>query len=203
LAWIYAGPFLALWVGDELGLAAVEQAAPLLRLFLIAALPITIAVQVQMAIGMNRIEVIALAALAGSLVNVPISYVLTRRLGVAGVIWGSVLTTLFSNLLIPGIHVFRILEIRPGTYLRRTLGAPLAGAALLVAVTWICRLLAPAISDGSTVLVRSLPLLGHLTMGCLAFLAGYLLVPTGRSDLAALVRKLRRPAQASLVSVES
>jgi O-antigen/teichoic acid export membrane protein len=193
LAWIYAGPFLSLWVGDELGSAA-EDAAPLLRLFLIAALPIVIAVQVQMAIGMNRIEVIALAALAGSLVNVPISYVLTRRLGVAGVIWGSVLTTLFSNLLIPGIHVFRILEIRPGTYLRRTLGAPLAGAALLVAVTWICRLVFPATGDGSTVLVRSLPLLGHLTVGCLAFLAGYLLVPTGRADLTALVRKLRHPA---------
>ena len=203
LAWIYAGPFLLLWVGDELGRAAAEEAAPLLRLFLIAALPIVIAVQVQMAIGMNRIEVIALAALAGSLINVPISYVLTRRLGVAGVIWGSVLTTLFSNLLIPGIHVFRILEIRPGTYLRRTLGAPLAGAALLVAVTWICRLVFPATWAGSTVLVRSIPLLGHLTVGCLAFLAGYLLVPTGRADLAALVRKLRRPAQVPLASVES
>jgi O-antigen/teichoic acid export membrane protein len=202
LAWIYAGPFLSLWVGDQLGPAA-EEAAPLLRLFLIAALPIVIAVQVQMAIGMNRIEVIALAALAGSLVNVPISYVLTRRLGVAGVIWGSVLTTLFSNLLIPGIHVFRILKIRPGTYLRRTLGAPLAGAALLVPVTWICRLIFPTTWEGSTVLLRSLPLLGHLTLGCLAFLAGYVLVPTGRADLAALVRKIRRPAPVSLAAVES
>src|SRR5262249_34866252 len=62
LAWIYAGPFLALWVG-----AAAAKEAPLLQLFLIAALPIVIAVQVQMAIGMKRIKVIALAALAGSL----------------------------------------------------------------------------------------------------------------------------------------
>jgi O-antigen/teichoic acid export membrane protein len=193
LAWIYAGPFLTLWVGDRLGYDAAAE-APLLRLFLIAALPIMIAVQVQMAIGMNRVEVIALAALAGSLVNLPISYLLTVRLGVAGVIWGSVLTTLFSNLLIPGIYVFRVLEIRPGTYLRRTLGAPLAGAALLVVVTGVCRRLFPTMAPGSTVLVRSLPLLGHLTAGCLAFLAGYLLVPTGRADLALLVRKLRRPA---------
>src|SRR5262249_29363030 len=137
--------------------------ASLLRLFLIAALPIVIAVQVQVAIGMSKIQVIALAALAGSLVNLPISYFLTLRLGVAGVIWGSVLTTLFSNLLVPGIHVFRVLEIRPATYLKRTLCAPLAGAALLIAVTWICCRAFPPTVHGSTVLVRSLPLLGHLS----------------------------------------
>jgi O-antigen/teichoic acid export membrane protein len=202
LAWIYAGPFLSLWVGNRLGYDAARE-APLLRLFLIATIPLLIAVQVQMAIGMNRIKVIALAALAGALVNVPISYVLTRRLGVAGVIWGSVLTTLFSNLLIPGIYIFRVLEIRPGIYLRRTLGAPLGGATLLVAATGVCRLIFPTTGDGSTVLVQALPLLGHLTVGCLAFLAGYLLVPTGRSDLATMVRKLRRPAQVSLAPVKS
>jgi O-antigen/teichoic acid export membrane protein len=194
LAWIYAGPFLSLWVGDQLGYDAAEE-APLLRLFLIAALPIAIAVQVQMAIGMNRIAVIALAALAGSLVNLPISYVLTVRWGsVEGVIWGSVLTTLFSNLLIPGIHVFRVLGIRPGTYLKRTLCAPLAGAALLIAVTWICRLVFPPTLHGSTILVRSLPLLGHLGVGCIAYGIGYVLVPSGRGDLAALGRRLRHPA---------
>jgi O-antigen/teichoic acid export membrane protein len=192
LAWIYAGPFLTLWVGDKLGYDAARD-APLLRLFLIAAIPVMIAVPVQMAIGMNRIEVVALAALAGSVVNLPLSYYLTRRLGVAGVIWGTVLTTLGSNLLIPGLHVFRVLQIRPGLYLRRTLGAPLAGAVLLVAATWACRLVFPSLMPGSTVLVRSLPLLGHLAVGCLAYAAGYLLVPTGRADLAALSHRLRRP----------
>ena len=44
--------------------------------------------------------------------NLPISCYLTARLGVAGVIWGTVLTTLFSNLLVPGFYVFRVLEIR-------------------------------------------------------------------------------------------
>ncbi len=142
LAWIYAGPFLSLWVGDRLGYDAADV-APLMRLFLVAALPMVLWVSAQMAIGMNRIEVIALASLAGSLVNLPISYVLTRRLGVAGVIWGTVLTTLISNLLVPGVYVFRVLEIRMRTYLSRTLGAPLAGAASLVAATWACRALMP------------------------------------------------------------
>ena len=54
-----------------------------------ATLPLALAVPVQMAIGMNKIKVIALAALVGSLVNLPISYFLTRRLGAYGVIRGS------------------------------------------------------------------------------------------------------------------
>ena len=121
LAWIYAGPFLSLWVGDRLGYDAA-RVAPLMRLFLVATIPLVISVHVQMAIGIGKLKVVALSGLAGSLVNLPISYVLTRQLGdVSGVIWGTVLTTLFSNLLVPGIYVFRILEIRPAIFLARTL----------------------------------------------------------------------------------
>ena len=129
LAWIYAGPFLSLWIGDVGWATTRRESCTLMRLFLIAAIPLVLSVPVQMSIGINKIKVIALAALAGSLVNLPISCYLTARLGVAGVIWGTVLTTLFSNLLVPGIYVFRVLEIEPRTYLRRTLGAPMAGAA--------------------------------------------------------------------------
>ena len=78
----------------------------------------------------------ALAALGGSLVNLPVSYLLTRRIGVAGVIWGTVLTTLFSNLLVPGVYCFRVLGVRPWAFLRRTLSAPMAGAAGLLAAAW-------------------------------------------------------------------
>ncbi|MHC5543505.1 polysaccharide biosynthesis protein, partial [Singulisphaera rosea] len=156
------------------------------------------AVQVQMAIGMNRISVIGIAALAGSLVNLPISYILTRRLGVhgaewgvAGVILGTVLTTLFSNLLIPGIYVFRVLNIRFGTYLVRTLAPPLTGALVLIGATWACRVWAPINLTGSTLLVRAIPLFAHLSVGCLAYAIGYLAIPSGRSDLAMITRRFR------------
>ncbi len=134
LAWIYAGPFLSLWYSDRLDYDA-SNVAPLMRLFLVAAIPLVLSVPAQMAIGINKIKVIALSALVGSLVNLPVSCYLTYRLGVAGVIWGTVLTTLFSNLLVPGVYLFRELQIDPRTYLKRTAGAPLAGAAALVAVT--------------------------------------------------------------------
>ena len=84
-----------------------------MQLFLTAAIPLILSVPVQMAIGINKIEVIALAALAGSLINLPISCYLTYHIGVAGVIWGTVLTTFFSNLLVPGLYVFHVLEINP------------------------------------------------------------------------------------------
>ena len=113
LAWVYAPTFLTLWVGNDLGYDAA-QVAPYFRLFLVATLPLVLSVPVQAALGMNKIKVVAISALVGSLVNLPLSIVLTMWLGVSGVIWGTVLTTLFSNLLVPGIHVFRVLDIRLG-----------------------------------------------------------------------------------------
>ena len=112
LAWIYAAPFLSLWSATAWATTR-PNVAPLMRLFLVAAIPLVLSVPVQMSIGMNKIKVIALAALVGSLVNLPVSCYLTARIGVAGVIWGTVLTTLFSNLLVPGLYVFRVLEIDP------------------------------------------------------------------------------------------
>jgi Na+-driven multidrug efflux pump len=192
LAWIYAAPFLSLWCGDRLGYDGA-QVAPLMQLFLVAAIPVVLSVPVQMAIGLNKIKVIALAALVGSLVNLPISCYLTARIGVAGVIWGTVLTTLFSNLLVPGIYVFRELKIDIRTYLERTLSAPMAGALLLVAVTGLLRSLMPVAESGSaTAAYRTMQLIVHLAAGTLAYIAGYLLVPAGRGDLTELAAKLRR-----------
>jgi hypothetical protein len=168
------------------------QVTYLMRLFLVAAIPLVLSVFVQMSIGLSKIKVMALSALAGSLVNLPVSCYLTARLGVAGVIWGTVLTTFVSNLLVPGIYVFRVLEIDPRTYITRTLSAPLAGAAALVAVTGTLQQLMPVTFPGTTPWSRWLPLVFHLAVGTLAYLCGYLLLPAGRRDRVELLGKLRR-----------
>jgi hypothetical protein len=191
LGWIYAGPFLSLWVGNRLGYDA-ESVAHLMQLFLTAAIPLVLSVPVQMAIGINKIEVIALAAVVGSLINLPVSCYLTYHIGVAGVIWGTVLTTFFSNLLVPGLYVFRVLEIDPRAFLKRTLSPPLAGAAALIAVSWLLRWLMPVTYPGISLGTRSLPLLFHLAVATLAYIGGYLMVPSGRHDLTLLWGKLRR-----------
>jgi Na+-driven multidrug efflux pump len=198
LAWIYAGPFLSFWLGARQWSAILSvgydlaDVTRLMRLFLVAAIPLVLSVPVQMAIGLNKVKVIALAALAGSLLNLPISCYLTARLGVAGVIWGTVLTTLFSNLLVPGIYVFRELEIRLPTYLKRTLCAPAAGATALLVASWGLGLFVPVDRSGGTLWARGLPLVAHLAVGTLAYLGGYLIVPAGRGDLIEVVAKLRR-----------
>jgi O-antigen/teichoic acid export membrane protein len=191
LAWIYAGPFLSLWIGDRLGYDAADR-ADLMRFFLLAAIPLVLSVLVQVSIGLNKIKVIALAALAGSAVNLPVSCYLTARLGVSGVIWGTVITTLFSNLLVPGIYVFRELQIDMRILLTRTLSAPFAGGIALVASTWALRAAAPVTFPGTSFWSRSTPLLVHLTVGTLAYIGGYLLTAVGRADAVELSGKLLR-----------
>ncbi len=190
LGWIYAGPFLSLWVGNRLGYDAANDAY-LMQLFLTAAIPLVLSVPVQMAIGTNKIEVIALAALGGSLINLPISCYLTYHIGVAGVIWGTVLTTFFSNLLVPGFYVFHVLEIDLRTYLKRTLSPPLTGAVALILATWLLRQVAPVTYPGTALYMRAFPLLIHLSVGTLAYAGGYIMAPSGRGDLTELWSKLR------------
>jgi O-antigen/teichoic acid export membrane protein len=192
LALVYAGPFLSLWA-KQIANRDASDFAWLMRLFLVATAPLLIAVHVQATIGMGKIRTIAIAALVGSLVNLPISYALTVRLGNAsGVIWGTVLTTLFSNLLVPGIYAFRALEIRPTTYLVRTLGPPLAGALALLAVTWVFHrwLPVPAASNAPAS-SRLFFLLIHLAAGVLAYVAGYMATPVGRADSTQMIGWLR------------
>ena len=186
LAAIYAHPFLNFWV------PRFSDQYRLMQLFLVAAIPLVLSVLVQMAIGMNAIKVVAIAALAGSVVNLPLSYFLTVKYGVSGVIWGTVLTTLFSNLLIPGVHVFRVLDVHVGTFVRRSLGAPLMGAAMIGLVAWSLGFIATAEPRSGSMIARIGPLLGHLSACGLAYLAGYAAIPEGRADLGVILRKLKR-----------
>ena len=191
LAATFARPFLSLWVGP-----AYAPHAPLLRLFLVAALPLVLSVHAQVAIGLGKVKMVALSPLIGSLVNVPLSYILTARLGVAGVIWGTVLTTLISNMLIPGAYLFALLQIQPLTFVTRTLGAPLAGAALLMPVALICCAILPEEQSATSIISRSLPLALSLAASLAAFLVGYSAVASGRSDLVALMRYFRPAREA-------
>jgi len=187
LAGIYARPFLELWVGP-----AKAQYAPLMRLFLVACLPLILSVPVQVSTGLGHVKVVALAALGGSLINFPLSYYLTLKLGVAGVIWGTVVTTLFSNLLIPGIYVYRVLEIDPLVFLRRSLAPALVGASVLVLVTGALSYLVEGPSQGQSSLVRLVWLAEHLLLGMFGYVVGYILIPSGRDDARWILGRIRR-----------
>ena len=197
LACIYAAPFLALWIGFRQWEAIralgydLSDVTYLMRLFFVGAIPLVLSVSAQMCIGLNKIKIIALSAIGGSIVNLPISCYLTSKLGVSGVIWGTVLTTLFSNLLIPGIYIFRVLRIDLRIYLQRTLSAPLSGGVALLVSSSLMHLLLPITDAPNAAGSRVFLLLIHLMVGSLAYIGGYLLMPPGRSDLAELTAKIR------------
>jgi Na+-driven multidrug efflux pump len=187
LAALDARPFLEAWV------PRFADQAVWMRLFLLATAPLVLSVLVQMATGLGKVRVIALAALGGSLVNLPVSYIWTRVAGdVSGVIWGTVLTTWVSNLLIPGLYCFRELGVSGREFVRRALGSPLAGAALLLVVAWAARGLVEGPMEGSSRLERVVPLVVHLTLGVGAYVVGYGLRAEGRGDLIALARRVLR-----------
>ncbi len=188
LAAIDARPFLLAWV------PRYANGYQLMQLFLIGTLPLLLAVPVQMAIGMGKIRVIALASLAASIVNLPLSFLWTWWTGsVSGVIWGTVLTTLVGNFLVPGVYCVKVLEIDLAMAVRRTLGAPLVGAACLIVAAWLSSGL---VSDdrliGQARLQRAIPLVEHLIIGVTAYLVGYLAVPAGRGDWSRLRNRLIR-----------
>lgn len=188
LAWVDARPFLLAWV------PRFADDYRLMQLFLVATLPLLLAVPVQMAIGMGKVRVLALSSLAASVVNLPLSFAWTWWTGrVSGVIWGTVLTTLVGNLLVPGVYCVKVLEIDLKTALKRTLGAPLFGVVCLVVAAWASRgLVSDARLVGQARLQRAVPLVEHLAVGVAAYLVGYLAVPAGRGDWGRLRKRLFR-----------
>lgn len=185
MACLYARPFLFLWVGP-----AKAQYAPLMQLFLVACAPLVLSVPVQVATGLGHVRVIALAAIGGSIINLPLSYYLTTRIGVAGVIWGTVLTTLFSNLLIPMVYVFRKLNVRLAEFFRRSLFPIVAGACLSTTVTILLRVILNPEPPGATWSMRLALLIFHLVAGTLSYALGYLSCEASRQERAWLYRKI-------------
>ena len=200
LAGLLAGPFLVVWMGES-----YRQHAGLMQLFLIAAAPLAISGLVQTAIGMGEIKFIAWTALIGAVINLPLSFVLTWVWNdVSGVIWGTVLTTLFSNLIAPGWYLWRRLEIDAGEFARRALSAPLAGVAALLVATLVLPYWVPLEPDQVGWAERVARLLLHIGVGLIAYAAGHLLTPWGRSDLRLLRDRLSaRSASKQLAPADS
>ncbi len=115
----------------------------------------------------------------GSLVNLPISYYLTTRLGVAGVIWGTVLTTLVSNLAVPAVYLFRTLGIRPQTFLATHSARPWPGRPCSCWPRASAATLLPPEPIGASAMSRCVPLLLNLFVGTVAYIAGYCATPVG------------------------
>jgi O-antigen/teichoic acid export membrane protein len=186
LAGIYARPFLSLWVGAD-----KAEYASLMQLFLIACLPLVLSVPTQVATGLGHVRFIGLSAMSGAVINLPLSYVLTVKLGVSGVIWGTVLTTLFSNLLVPGAYLFRKLEFSVSEFFQRSLAPGLLGAGFMMAGVLLMHQISDVNMPGHGWSIRLVVLGLHLSVAMSVYICGYLFNRLGRKDFQWLVGKVR------------
>ena len=195
LAWVYAGPFLTLWVGDKLGYDAAVHAG-LLRLFLVATVPLVLSVagadgdRHEQAQGDRDRG-------AGRGAGEPAPELFPDA--PAGGLGGDLGDGADDPVLEPaGARA----STSPGSWTSAPAGswrgrsAPRRPAGSRwsrrpPALRAACPL-APSPAGGLS-LLRWLPLAAHLAVGCLAYVAGYLAAPAGRADLVEIAGKLAAP----------
>lgn len=201
LAWMYAGPFLSVWMGPE-----YSGRAGLMRLFLFATLPLILVAPIQMAVGMGHVRTIALTALFGAACNLVVSLALTLAWqDVSGVIWGTVVTAILSNLVIPAWYLRERIGLSLRRFAKKSLLPPLAGSAAAVLASLLMQALIDPAPDGASRAWRGLLLLAHLAAAAAAFAAGYASTSVGRQDVGLLSRYFlggRAPAPRAVISGE-
>lgn len=134
---IAAKPLLRIWVGPEYA----QHAAPLLQILVAAnMLRICISPYIIAMIGTGEQRKIILVPLIEGVVNLGMSVLLVRRVGAAGVAWGTFIGSFVSlgGHLIYTIRRSESVDLRPLQYLYSSLLRPLACGipALLCAVLW-------------------------------------------------------------------
>jgi O-antigen/teichoic acid export membrane protein len=164
---ILGRPFLAVWMGPRYA----ELSYPTL---VVLAVPLGLAmaqsVSGRVLYGVGRLRWFARAVLIEALVNLLLSVLLARPLGIEGVALGTALPNVVTSLAV-SLYVCRALGIGPGAYFRRAYLRPLLLAAALAAF-WLAavRWAEPAHWAG---------LIATGSIGLAGYLAGAALVELG------------------------
>jgi O-antigen/teichoic acid export membrane protein len=111
----YARPFLARWMGPAFDAAAAAQVAAVLALGYTLALPH--ASGTQLLFGLSRHRSYAALNLAEGVLNLTLSALLARRLGLVGVALGTALATIAMKCLVQPVLVCRAAGVSLGDYL--------------------------------------------------------------------------------------
>ena len=192
LAWLYAGPFLSLWIGDRLGYDAA-RVAPLMQLFLVAATPAG-ALGPRPDVDRRQQGQGDRPSSPGRVAGQPADQLLPdRAAGCGGRDLGhraddAVLELAGARRLrLPcaGDRPADIPEAYPGCPAGRRRRPDRVNLGVAIPD-------AGHVSRNGALVAARLPLIVHLSAGTLAYIGGYLLVPAGRGDLAELAGKLRR-----------
>jgi O-antigen/teichoic acid export membrane protein len=152
--------------------------------------------------GTGHQRYIAIVSAIAAVANALLSVALVKLMGLAG----SALGTLIPATVLAGGFVFpqacRVVQLPAGAAYRRIVWPALWPALIVVTILTLTRPLLPAWEVHST-LVRSLPVLAHLGIGALLYLAIFAalgLEPDERKWIAAAVTQLRSRRRAALAT---
>jgi O-antigen/teichoic acid export membrane protein len=126
-------PFLTVWLGSARHAELIQPTLAILALPL--ALALVQSVVGRILYGMGRLRWFARAMMAEALVNLLLSVVLVRPLGIEGVAWGTTLPNIISNLAV-AVYVCRALDVPYCSYLRSVFLVPVLAAVPLAAGWW-------------------------------------------------------------------
>jgi O-antigen/teichoic acid export membrane protein len=158
-------PFLVNWLGSR---RYADLCFPTL---VILALPLTLAmsqsVPARILYGIGRLRWYARAMMAEALVNLVLSILLVRPLGIEGVAWGTTIPNVLSSLAV-GVYVCRLLGVRLGAYLRHSFLLPVAASSLLAAGWGLAACWLDLTSWGAWLLTGTAGLAGYLLLAALA-----------------------------------
>lgn len=182
---LYARPLIATWVGADYVDIADEA-----RVFLLyPAVAIGLVVGQAMVMGVGRVRPVLLYHLCSVTVNLVVSLILVGRMGVGGVIWGTVAG--YMVVLVPFHRLFfRSFAVGPADWLRRVVLPNLPG--LGVQLAFGAATLAWAENLGQLWAVGLVALASWAASAATFVLVG--LSPAERSGLMATVRRQRTPA---------
>lgn len=126
---LFAHPLVTGWVGDEW-----EPAVGLTRLFLVwMLLNAATTVGWSILVAMGRLRPIVLLNVAWMILNLFLSLLLVHPLGVAGVIWGTVISSAVLTVAYTRLYLSE-LDVRLAEWVRRVIVPNLPGAAVQLAV---------------------------------------------------------------------
>jgi O-antigen/teichoic acid export membrane protein len=129
---VFGRPFLVLWIGPEYAAAATPS---LWILNVTLALTIAQSVASRVLYGMGRIRTFARVTLLEGIVNVALSVILIRPLGIAGSAWGTTIPHIACCIFVIGM-VGRLLGLSTGNYIRAAWLMPLAAAIIPLCLWW-------------------------------------------------------------------
>ena len=178
---LLAKPLLVLWLGPEFARVTLP-AQLLLSLWLVNA---SAAMTQAVLIGVGRYKLLSFVAVARALLNLGLSVFLVSRLGLVGVVLGTVISELVW-LPVVLVHALRVLRIPTLRFVRRVI-VPVYFPILLVALAGRALIQMRAPQD-------LLQLAGYALGLCLSYLSIFYVVGTDREEKRDLTTSLLVPA---------